>query len=114
MEFTIDAQGKNVGRIAAEAAHILMGKNNPSFERNTVAQTRVRIINAGQANIDEKKAEETTFAHYSGYPGGFREEKMSDLIAKKGVSAVIERAVSGMIPNNKLKKDVLKHLTVSE
>ncbi len=114
MEYTIDAQGKNIGRIATEAAHILMGKNSPTFERNTIAPNRVRIINAGKASIDEAKAEETTFARYSGYPGGFREEKMSDVIAKKGVSAIIERAVGGMIPNNKLKTDILKHLTVSE
>lgn len=114
MEHTLDAQGKTIGRIATEAANILMGKNSPSFERNTVSQNRVRIINAAKASVEEKKAEETTFARYSGYPGGFREEKMSDVIAKKGVSAIIERAVSGMIPNNKLKKEILKHLVVSE
>jgi large subunit ribosomal protein L13 len=114
MEYTINAEGKMVGRIASEAAHILMGKNSPTFEKNKVSPNRVRIINAAKASIDEKRAEETTFARYSGYPGGFKEDKMSDVIEKKGVSAIIERAVGGMIPNNKLKKQILKHLVVSE
>ena len=114
MEFTIDAQGKNVGRIATEAAHILMGKNSPTFEKNTASTNRVRVVNAGKATISEQKAEEVTFTRYSGYPGGFKEDKMSDVIAKKGVSFVIERAIGGMIPNNKLKKEILKHLVVSE
>jgi large subunit ribosomal protein L13 len=114
MEFTIDAQGKTVGRVATEAARILMGKNSPTFERNKASSNRVKIINAGKAEIAEQKREETTFARYSGYPGGFTEEKMSDVISKRGVSAVIERAVGGMIPNNKLKKEILKHLVVSE
>ncbi|HRH31404.1 MAG TPA: uL13 family ribosomal protein [Candidatus Paceibacterota bacterium] len=114
MEFTIDAQGKMVGRIASEAAHILMGKNSPTFEKNKVSPNRVRVINAGMATIDEKRSEETVFARYSGYPGGFKEDKMSDVIEKKGVRFVIERAIGGMIPNNKLKKEILKHLEVSE
>jgi large subunit ribosomal protein L13 len=114
MEFTIDAQGKMVGRIASEAAHILMGKNNPTFEKNTASSNRVRIINAGKAVVSEKKQEEVTYARYSGYPGGFKEDKMSDIIAKNGVRDIIERAVHGMIPNNKLKKEVMKHLVVSE
>ncbi len=114
MEFTIDAQGKMVGRIASEAAHILMGKNNPNFEKNMVSPNRVRILNAGKAVVSEKKQEETTYTHYSGYPGGFKENKMSDVIAKKGVRDIIERAVGGMIPNNKLKKEILKHLVVTE
>ncbi len=114
MEFTIDAQGKMVGRIASEAAHILMGKNSPTLEKNKVSPNRVRVINAGKASIDEKRSEETTFARYSGYPGGFKEDMMSDVIEKKGVRFVIERAIGGMIPNNKLKKEILKHLEVSE
>lgn len=114
MEFTIDAQGKTIGRIASQAAHILMGKNSPSFERHIAPQARVRIINAGQASVTEKKKDETTFRTYSGRPGGLKEVSMSDMIAKKGLAAVVENAVHGMIPNNKLKKEILKHLTVSE
>ncbi|MEN9582125.1 MAG: hypothetical protein RL641_79 [Candidatus Parcubacteria bacterium] len=114
MEFKIDAQGKTVGRVASEAAHILLGKNDPSFEKNTSSSNRVTIINASKAEVSEKKQEETTFTRYSGYPGGFTEEKMSDVIAKKGFTEIFERAVGGMIPNNKLKKEILKHLVVSE
>lgn len=114
MEFTIDAQGKSIGRIATEAAHILMGKNSPAFARNKIVGSRVRIINAAKVTVTEKKKSDTKYARYSGYPGGFRYENMEELVAKKGMSAVLERAVAGMIPNNKLKKDTLKLLVISE
>lgn len=114
MEFTIDAQGKKVGRVASDAARILMGKNSPSFERNTVSTNRVRIINASKAIISDKKQIETTYTRYSGYPGGFKEDSMSHIIEKKGFSPIFEMAIGGMIPNNKLKKEILKHLEVSE
>ncbi len=114
MEYTIDAQGKTVGRVASEAAVILMGKNDPSFEKNKAATSRVKVINASKVEISEQKAEEVTFNRYSGYPGGFTQEKMSDVIKKNGKSAVVERAIGGMIPNNKLKKEILKHLVVTE
>ncbi len=114
MEFTIDAQGKTVGRIATQAAHILMGKNHPSFERHVLPQNRVRVINAGQASITDKKKGETTFRSYTGARGGLKEMTMEVMIEKTGVASVLERAIHGMIPNNKLKKEILKHLTVSE
>lgn len=111
---TIDAQGKKIGRIATEAATILMGKNSPVFERHTMPVGKVSIINASKADVSEKKKLTTTFARYSGYPGGLKEDSMAHIITTKGMSEVIKNAVYGMIPKNKLKKEIMKHLVVSE
>ena len=72
MEYTIDAKGKKLGRVAAEAASILMGKNTPAFERNTVADHKVLITNASLADINEDKLETKEFDSYTGHPVGLK------------------------------------------
>src|SRR3989344_4224913 len=84
MKYTIDATGKRIGRVASEAASLLMGKNISSFVRNAFpSEVSVEIINTSKSEIDQKKIRQKTYAKYSGYPGGLRHEKMSDLITKK-------------------------------
>lgn len=112
--YTIDASGRAPGRVAAEAAVLLMGKNDPSFTKNKPSTNRVIIQNASKLKVSERKMTETEYARYSGYPGGFRYQKMAELIAKKGYSEVIRQAVHGMLPSNKLRSIVIKHLTVTE
>lgn len=114
MKYTIDAQGKKIGRVASEAAIALMGKNTPSFERHLLANVEVHIINVSKASVSEKKATTTVYDQYSGYPGGLRRETMRQVIEKKGYAEIFRRAVYGMLPSNKLRARLMKQLVITE
>ncbi len=114
MEYKIDASGKKLGRLASEIASILLGKNNPNFQKHLIAEVKVTVANAAKMDIPEKKAETKVYRHYTGFPGGLREATMNQMIDKKGYSAILEKAVSGMIHNTRMKKEILKNLIISE
>ncbi len=114
MKYTLDAQNKKIGRIAAQAAVYLMGKNTPGFTRNAMPETKVEIINTSKASIDDKKLDQKTYSRYSGYPGGLRQPTMAQVIAKKGYSELFKEAVSGMLPKNKLRSRMMNNLTIKE
>ena len=111
--YTIDAAGKRLGKIATEAATVLMGKNDPSFAKHTLAGTKVEIINASKMDISDKKNNEI-YQSYSGYPGGRKIETLSHLAKRQGFKEVLHRTIAGMLPGNKLKKPTLAQLTISE
>lgn len=113
-EHTIDASDRSVGRVATETAKILMGKDDPSFVRNKPAAVTVHITNASKARIPASKRSQKIYKQYSGHPGGLKETSMEELIEKKGYAEVFRNAVYGMLPANKLRKVMLKNLTVSE
>jgi large subunit ribosomal protein L13 len=114
MNYTIDATNKSLGRLATEVASILMGKNSPTFARNTVSDNTVTVTNASKIKASQKKLLEKTYKSFSGYPGGLKIETMAKVTATKGYREVVATAVKGMLPDNKLKKDMMKHLTVTE
>lgn len=114
MEYTIDATNKSLGRLATEAATILMGKNKASFARNVIAGNKVVVTNASKLKISPKKLDEKIYTSYSGYPGGLKTARMGKVIDQKGYKEVVAKAVKGMLPDNKLKKDMLKLLTVTD
>ena len=114
MEHTIDAQGKKLGRVASEVAKLLMGKNRTDFARNTVPDTKVKVINSSKLDVRSKKMESKKYKNYSGYPGGLRETSMKKVIADKGYREVLKIAIKGMLPTNKLRPVMLKNLTISE
>lgn len=111
---TIDATNKRLGRVASEAASILMGKNTTDFARNKTPEIEVNIINASKIKLEEKKRNQKEYVKYSGYPGGLRYEKMDDVIEKKGFRDVLKRAIDGMLPKNKLRAKMIKRLKISE
>jgi large subunit ribosomal protein L13 len=114
MNHTIDAQGKKLGRVASEAATLLMGKRTTAFVRNKVSGVKVNIINTSKSNIDIKKKDDKEYVTFTGFRGGIYTEKLSDLIARKGFSEVFERAVYRMLPSNSLRKQIMKNLTITE
>ena len=114
MEHNIDATEKKLGRIASEAAILLMGKNSPDFAKNIVADIKVNIINASKLNLSNKKMETKEYKRYSGYPGGLKIRKMSEVINKKGIGEVVKKAVYGMLPANKLRAKMMKNLIITE
>ena len=110
----IDAQNKKLGRVATEAAAILIGKDTPEFARNIVPDVKVEIINVSKADISSKKKNEKFYLTYSGYPGGQLKETLAKLIDRKGITEAFIRAVKGMLPDNKLKTKRLLNLEVKE
>ena len=111
---TIDADGKSLGRVAAEVAVLLMGKNRTDYARNKIPEIRVEVASASKLNISVKKVKTKTYARHSGYPGGLKLESMEHVIATKGAKEVLRRAVSGMLPKNKLRARMLRNLIIKE
>lgn len=112
-EHIIDATGKRLGRVATEAATVLLGKDSPEFAKNIVAPVTVKIENASKLDISEKRATEV-FQTYSGYPGGRKEETLGHLAERRGYAEVVRRVVNGMLPKNKLQKLRMHNLEVTE
>ena len=109
--YIIDAAGRPLGRTASEAARILRGKHKPIFTPHIDTGDFVIIINADQAILTGKKLDQKMYYHHSGYPGGLKEVKYKDLMAKKPVLAA-EKAVKGMVPHNSLGRATAKKLKV--
>src|SRR3989344_6469493 len=112
MEIVIDARGQSLGRLASRVALTLRGKDMPSYTRNIAGQTRVKIVNASVLKLTDKKARQTKHVRYTGYPGGLRQRSLKETIARKGHGELIRKAVKGMIPNNKLRPIIMKHLII--
>ena len=83
-EYKFDATNQKLGRLSSEVAVALMGKNEPEFARNKVAEVKVVISNASKMDIDDKKMDSKIYDRYSGYPGGRKEFTMRKLVADKG------------------------------
>ena len=114
-KYTIDAKGKSIGRIATEAAVLLMGKDVASeYKKNAVRTVSVSIINASQVSIDPKKLTQKTYHSHSGFPGSDRATPLRDIIAKKGHEEALRRAVKGMLPGNTLRDKRLKNLHIEK
>lgn len=109
----IDAGDQILGRIATQIAVKLMGKSKPYFVRNLDCGDYVVVTNASKVRVTGKKAKQKIYTSYSGYPGGIRKEAFADLVTRKP-EQVIRRAVSGMLPKNKLRDLLLKRLYVYE
>lgn len=113
-EYTIDANGKALGRVATEVVKLLRGKNDTNFTNHLAPNVKVTIINASKLDVSPKKLKEKIYRHYTGHPGGLREKKMADLIANKGWSEPIKKAVYGMLPDNRLRAVMMKNLIITE
>lgn len=112
-EYTIDATGKRLGRVATEAASVLLGKNSPTFAKNVPALVTVKIANVSKLDISARRGKDE-FQTYSGFPGGRKVETLTHLADRRGYSEVVRRVVSGMIPKNKLHTPRMKNLVVTE
>lgn len=111
--YTIDAKGRTLGRVASEAASALLGKKSPHYVKNFVLPVEVTITNAGALSISEKKLAQKEYTRYTGYPGGLRVTTLQMLKDKKGIEEMVRKAVDGMIPRNKLRKERMKRLTIT-
>lgn len=112
-EYVFDAAGQSLGRLSTEIAMILRGKNEPTFEPNVAPNVHVVVNNASQIALSDSQ-KEREYKRYSGYPGGLVHEKREHLIDRKGYREVFEKAVFGMLPNNRLRAVMMKNLTINE
>lgn len=108
---TIDASGKILGRLATEVATILMGKKKPEFVPYLDTGDFVVVTNASKIILTGKKMKEKTYTRHSGYPGGLSVETFDKMIVRKP-AFVIEHAVKGMLPHNRLGSQMIKKLKV--
>jgi large subunit ribosomal protein L13 len=113
INYTVDANGRTLGRVASEAASALLGKKSAHYVKNFVLPVQVSIINAGKLSLPEKRVAGKSYIRYTGYPGGLRETSMAMLIDKKGIEEALRKAVDGMLPRNKLRNERMKRLTIS-
>jgi large subunit ribosomal protein L13 len=109
--FVVDAAGKTVGRLATEVARVLTGKNKPQYTPFMDTGDHVIVINARRAVFNGSKAEQKVYHHHTLYPGGLRTISVKDQFARHP-ERVIELAVRGMLPKNKLGKAMGKKLKV--
>lgn len=109
--YVIDAAGLPLGRVATKAAHILRGKNKPTFTPHVDCGDYVIIINAGKVKLTGNKLNDKMYYNHSGYPGGLRERNAKTMIEKYPVE-MVERAVKGMLPNGRLGRDMYRKLFV--
>ena len=111
---TIDATNKKIGRVAADAAMILMGKDSPMYESNKIVSEGVHIINASKADISEKKKGDKEYKWFTGYPSGLKSLTMDEMITKRGVEEIFRKAIMGMLPKNRLRAEMIKKLKITE
>lgn len=100
--YEVDAEGKTVGRLASEIAKVLIGKHKPTYSFNQDAGDFVVVTNAGKVNFTGKKLTDKIYRRHSRYPGGLKETQARDVLAKHP-TRVLELAVRGMLPKNRLR-----------
>jgi large subunit ribosomal protein L13 len=111
--YVLDAEGVVLGRLASEVAKILRGKHKPIFAPHVDAGDHVIVVNASGIRLTGGKEEKKTYYRHSGYPGGLREIDYARLLADRPVVAV-EKAVRGMLPKNRLGRQMIRKLSVYE
>jgi large subunit ribosomal protein L13 len=109
--YVVDADGIPLGRLAAELAKILRGKNKPIYSPHLDVGDNVVVINAAKIMLTGNKLQKKIFYHHSGYPGGLKETPYEVLMRDKP-ELVVEKAVRGMLPKNRLGRSMLKKLHV--
>lgn len=109
--YLVDATGQTVGRLAAEVAKILRGKNKPTFTPHVDTGDYVIIINADKVVFTGKKLKKKTYFHYSGYMGGDKFTTAQEML-DKSPERVLEHAIRGMLPKNTLGREMYRKLSV--
>lgn len=107
----LDASGRPLGRIASEAAHLLLGKHKPTYEPHLAMGDHVIVVNAAEVILTGNKASSKTYYRHSGYPGNLRKRSFAQQM-ERDARKVIETAVRGMLPHNVRGRELFRHLKV--
>ncbi|MEK7563997.1 MAG: uL13 family ribosomal protein [Patescibacteria group bacterium] len=111
---TIDAEGRTLGRVASEVAMSLMGKTKATFERHVYSGFPVKVVNASKLKITPKKLAEIYHTRYSGIPGGLRILSGTFTKETKGLKELIRLATYQMLPDNKIRRTMMKNLKIED
>lgn len=109
--YIVDAKDQVLGRLATKIARLLSGKDKPTYTPHVVGGDVVVVINASKIRVTGQKLTDKIYYHYTGYPGGIKDINLRDQL-EKNPSTVIEHAVEGMLPKNKLQAKMMQNLKV--
>ena len=109
--YVVNAEGKTLGRLATQVAIVLRGKHKPIFTPHVDTGDHVIVVNAEKVHLTGDKVRQKTYYRHSGYPGGLKSETVKDVLARKP-SAILERAIKGMLPKTPLGKQMARKLNV--
>ena len=109
--FVVSAEGKTLGRLASQIAQILRGKTKPDFTPHMDMGDFVIVINAEKVKLTGTKENDKVYFRHTGYPGGVKETKYSEMM-QKSPERIVENAVKGMLPHNRLGRKILLNLKV--
>lgn len=107
----VDAEGKNLGRLATQIADMLRGKRKPEYTPHIDTGDFVVVVNAGKITVTGNKLTEKKYRRHTGYPGGLRERSLEEMLERRP-EEVIRKAVQGMMPKNRLGRAQLRKLKV--
>ncbi len=107
----VDAEGQNLGRLASNVAYLLRGKHKTNFTPHADCGDNVIVINAEKVNLTGNKWEAKEYIRHTGYPGGQRSLTAAEVMSKNPIT-LVEKAVKGMLPKNKLGAAIYKNLKV--
>jgi large subunit ribosomal protein L13 len=107
----VDAEGHNLGRLASKVAMILRGKYKPSYTPHVDCGDNVIVINSEKINLTGNKMDEKIYMRHTGYPGGQR-TLTAKVLQAKNPATLVEKAVKGMLPKNKLGAELFRNLNV--
>ena len=109
--YVVDASGQTLGRLASQVSRILSGKTNPRYTPFIDTGDHVIVINAEKIRVTGLKTDQKMYHHYTGYPGGIRHEEYKKRLVRKPEAIIVE-AVHGMLPKNKLGRNMVDKLKV--
>ncbi|MDR3764549.1 MAG: 50S ribosomal protein L13 [Acidobacteriota bacterium] len=109
--YVVDADGQTLGRLASRVARILSGKDNPRYTPFLDTGDHVVVINASKIKLTGVKAQDKVYRHYTGFPGGLREEEFIKRLARKP-ELIVEEAIKGMLPKSRLGRTMATKLKV--
>ena len=107
----VDAEGQTLGRLASKIAVLLRGKHKPNYTPHVDCGDNVIVVNAEKIQLSGNKWNDKVYLRYTGYPGGQRSRTAKELLEKKPES-LVEKAVKGMLPKNKLGASIFRNLRV--
>jgi len=109
--WVVDAEGKNLGRLASEIADVLRGKNKPQYTPHVDTGDFVVVVNAEKIAVTGKKLSDKVYYSHSGYPGGIKSRTLGQLLEHRPAE-VLRKAVKGMLPKNRLAAQQLNKLKI--
>ena len=109
--YVVDASGMTLGRLASQVASVLRGKNKPTFTPNVDTGDFVIVLNSDKVVLTGKKLEQKMYTYHTGYIGGLKQTPYKDMMAKKS-DVVVYEAIKGMLPKNKIGRQMISKLRV--